>query len=226
MPYLNLSQAIAIHYNIGHPHRWKLQCSNELLRLGYITGYQDTVVPATAFKWHSSLRHHWSFVTSPKCPHISSVDNQVTYQSCPSCTYMTGCMRLWCLNTILYGYLFAWWYSRVQYHILLHAWLQWRIQNINQHFNSLWPSDTIWRHRFGSTLAQVMACCLTAPSHYLNQCWLNMSMALWHSAEKDFTRNAQDIYPWYQFENYWFKTLTTSSRGQWVNTQKAPHTST
>ena len=31
--------------------------------------------------------------------------------------------------------------------------------------NSLWPSDTIWRHRSGSTLAQVMACCLTAPSH-------------------------------------------------------------
>ena len=26
--------------------------------------------------------------------------------------------------------------------------------------------------RFGSTLAQVMACCLTAPSHYLKQCWL------------------------------------------------------
>ena len=38
--------------------------------------------------------------------------------------------------------------------------------------NSLWPSDTIWRQRSGSTLAQVMACCLMAPSHYLNQCWL------------------------------------------------------
>ena len=38
-------------------------------------------------------------------------------------------------------------------------------------FNSLRPSDAIWRHRSGSTLAQVMACCLTAPSHYLNQCW-------------------------------------------------------
>ena len=37
-------------------------------------------------------------------------------------------------------------------------------------FNSLWPSDTIWRHKSGSTLAQVMACCLMAPSHYLNQC--------------------------------------------------------
>ena len=41
--------------------------------------------------------------------------------------------------------------------------------------NSLGPSDAIWRHRSGSTLAQVMACCLTAPSHYLNQCWLIIS---------------------------------------------------
>ena len=30
-------------------------------------------------------------------------------------------------------------------------------------FNSLWPINTIWRHRFGSTLAQVMACCLMTP---------------------------------------------------------------
>ena len=36
--------------------------------------------------------------------------------------------------------------------------------------NPLWPGDAIRRHRFWSTLAQVMACCLTAPSHYLNQC--------------------------------------------------------
>ena len=38
--------------------------------------------------------------------------------------------------------------------------------------NSLWFSDPIRRYRPWSTLAQVMACCLTAPSHYLNQCWL------------------------------------------------------
>ena len=49
--------------------------------------------------------------------------------------------------------------------------------------NSLWASDTIWRHRTWSTLAQVMACCLTAPSHYLNQCWLIISKVLWHSSE-------------------------------------------
>ena len=47
--------------------------------------------------------------------------------------------------------------------------------------NSLWQSDAIWQHRFRSTLAQVMACCLTAPSHYLNQCWLIISEVQWHS---------------------------------------------
>ena len=52
---------------------------------------------------------------------------------------------------------------------------------IIKHINSLWPSDTIWRHESGSTLAQVMACCLTAPSHYLNQCWLIISGVQWHS---------------------------------------------
>ena len=41
--------------------------------------------------------------------------------------------------------------------------------------NSLRPSDAIRWHKTGSTLAQVMACCLTAPSHYLNQCWLIIS---------------------------------------------------
>ena len=49
--------------------------------------------------------------------------------------------------------------------------------------NTLWPNDTIWRHKSGSTLAQVMACCLTAPSHYLNQCWLIISKVQWHSSE-------------------------------------------
>ena len=43
-----------------------------------------------------------------------------------------------------------------------------------QRVNSLWPSDAIWWQRSGSTLAQVMTCCLMAPSHYLNQCWLVM----------------------------------------------------
>ena len=56
-------------------------------------------------------------------------------------------------------------------------------------FNSLWPSDTIWRQGCGSTLAQVMACCQIAPSHYLNQCWLITSKAQFHSSEGNFTRD-------------------------------------
>ena len=62
--------------------------------------------------------------------------------------------------------------------------------------------DLKWQHRSGSTLAQAMACCLMAPSHYLNQCWLIVSEALRHSPEGNFTEDAQAIYPWYQFENY------------------------
>ena len=37
--------------------------------------------------------------------------------------------------------------------------------------DSLWLSDATWWHGTVSTSAQVLACCLTAPSHYLNQCW-------------------------------------------------------
>ena len=59
--------------------------------------------------------------------------------------------------------------------------------------NSLWPRDAIWRHISGSTLAQAMACCLTAPSHYLSQCWLIISKVLWHSSEDIIIRRFEDI---------------------------------
>ena len=60
-------------------------------------------------------------------------------------------------------------------------------------FNSFRPSDAIWRHRSGSTLAKVMACCLTAPSHYLNQCWLIISKMQLHSSDGNFTRDTSVI---------------------------------
>ena len=59
--------------------------------------------------------------------------------------------------------------------------------------NSLGPSDTIWWRRSGSTLAQVMACCLTAPSHYLNQCWLIISEVQRHSPGRNFMRDVPTI---------------------------------
>ena len=45
--------------------------------------------------------------------------------------------------------------------------------------NPLWPSDAIWWQGTGSALAQVMVCCLTAPSNYLNQCWLMITDVQW-----------------------------------------------
>ena len=55
----------------------------------------------------------------------------------------------------------------------------------SRHLNSSRSSDAIWQHRSGSTLAQVMACCLTAPSHYLNQRWFIVSEVLWHAPERN-----------------------------------------
>ena len=68
-------------------------------------------------------------------------------------------------------------------------------------FNSLRPSDAIWWYRSGSTLAQVMAWCLTAPSHYLNQCWQIISEVIRHLHEGNFTGTPQTS-PWYDFKNY------------------------
>ena len=44
---------------------------------------------------------------------------------------------------------------------------------------------TSYGDRSRSTLAQVMACCLTAPCHYLNQCWLMINEVLWHSPDSN-----------------------------------------
>ena len=64
--------------------------------------------------------------------------------------------------------------------------------SLPQPFNSLWPSDAMRRQRTEFTLAQLMACCLTAPSHYLEQCWLIISKVLWHSSEGIIMRRSED----------------------------------
>ena len=62
--------------------------------------------------------------------------------------------------------------------------------NSNCYLATTWESAqlthcslVIWWHKSWSTLAQVMACCLMAPSHYLNQCWLIISEVPWHLSE-------------------------------------------
>ena len=88
-------------------------------------------------------------------------------------------------------------------------------------FDSLWPSDAIGRHRSESTLAQILASCLTVPSHYLHQCWQIFCKVLWHSLEGNFTGIIQEICPWYKFENYKIKITAASPRDQWINTNKS-----
>ena len=36
----------------------------------------------------------------------------------------------------------------------------------------------------------------------------------WHSPDGNFSGNAQEIYPWYKFENYWFNTLRPRQHGR------------
>ena len=53
-----------------------------------------------------------------------------------------------------------------------------------------------------------MVWCLTAPSHYLNQCRLIINKVLWHSSKTIW---------WYKIENCIFRTASRSPRDQWVD---------
>ena len=62
-----------------------------------------------------------------------------------------------------------------------------------------------------------MAGCLTAPSHYLNQCWLTINEILWHSFQGNIYLNTQDINPQVVFKIHTSEFTAISHRGQWVN---------
>ena len=70
-----------------------------------------------------------------------------------------------------------------------------------QWINSLGPSDAIRHWISWSTLVQVMACCLTAPSHYLNQCLLIIIKVLWHSSDDIIIRRFEDTNQYSKIED-------------------------
>ena len=49
-----------------------------------------------------------------------------------------------------------------------------------QWVKSIRPSDTIWGHKSGWTLAQIMVCRLIAPSQYLHQCYSELLICVVH----------------------------------------------
>ena len=81
-----------------------------------------------------------------------------------------------------------------------------RVLMVISRFNSLWCRPV-------PTLVQVMVWCLTAPSHYLKQCWIIISDALWHSNMTNFTIS-QVIILYNKFECYTFKITLIYPRGQ------------
>ena len=82
--------------------------------------------------------------------------------------------------------------------------------------NSLWPSDVIWRQGSRWTLAQVMACCLAAPSHYLNQCWLSSVKSSGINLRAISHKMPQPPITQISFKNYLSKISIKSPRDQWV----------
>ena len=52
----------------------------------------------------------------------------------------------------------------------------------------------------GQQCIQVMACCLTTPSHYMNQCWRLISEVVWHLPDNNFTASVPAIL-FNEFEN-------------------------
>ena len=62
-----------------------------------------------------------------------------------------------------------------------------------------------------------MACCLSTPSHYLNQYWNLNKEVLWHSPDTHFTSSVQDtvLYNW--FENHTFKRRARGDVFEWAS---------
>ena len=95
---------------------------------------------------------------------------------------------------------------------------RWKILDVNKRIHHLvlthcGPATPYGNIDLSQKLAQVLACCLMAPSHYLNQFYPIISEVLRHSPESNFTGNASDIHAWYEFENYYIKITVASPRG-------------
>ena len=73
--------------------------------------------------------------------------------------------------------------------------------------NSLWPSDAKWRHKSGTTLAQVTACCLTAIYHQYSPVTF-----IWGQ----FRTDNSSINHLKELQKFCIQILFKFSRGRWV----------
>ena len=102
------------------------------------------------------------------------------------------------LNALMAKVASNWW---VDFHWYLILWAM--LSHIVLWFNSSRPDDIIWHHGFWQALVQVMACCLTAPSHNLNQSWCIciVNLALRKIFQWDFIQNSNIFIQENAFQN-------------------------
>ena len=74
----------------------------------------------------------------------------------------------------------------------------------------------------GRQFGQVEDCCMTAPSHYLNRCWLIITEVLWHSPDGNYTGNAQGIGPWHKSHDLRLHPHLPQQMSSWRNQSSSP----
>ena len=92
--------------------------------------------------------------------------------------------------------------------------LGWALLIFNLSGDAIWP----YIRYFGE---HYLACqCLTAPSHYLNQCGLIINGGLWQPPKINFTWCAPDINSYHEFKKHPCKTTYISVRGHLYNSPR------
>ena len=139
-------------------------------------------------RWHSGWEANYGLTMQYYHSQSYTNTNVVVYfvSKCVTCNTNVLCLSYWVTVYVCCCV----WCKLSQSNIFISFVCMYNI--ILYKFSSFWPSDPVRRQGTESTLAQVMACCLTTPSHYLNQCWLIISEVLWHSLEGIIMRRSKD----------------------------------
>ena len=147
--------AAGLGWTCWHPCGWENRC---WAKISIKSGKAPWV------KWGKPL--HWVNMAKVTVtgPYLSAMTDKIFIddiwvtgdQNASTCGYFT-CSGKWQVTTP--------WVSQIT-----------NFLTIDQNTFNTCPSEQ-WRHISGSTLAEVMACYLMAPSHYLNQCWLMITVA-------------------------------------------------
>ena len=103
----------------------------------------------------------------------------------------------------------------------IHIWYHFRKWSFRAKI-TLWP-PYLWQHRFGSTLVQVMFCCLTAPNHYWRQviiwtqCWIIVNWNLANIFQWNLNQSLIIFIEENAFRTVVCEMAVILSKGRWVN---------